>query len=324
MIDSPHRPATLHFGSWSGRLLSDLPEYIESVRLIFGAEIDPTLSHSDRPPQFVLHLVAPGSHPPVVASEIPPAGMLLGKDPRRPTITTEFLHAELRLDTAPIEISMQVWRNDAPPVELDFHFSVVLHKILFLMDRVILHGAALRWADNVSLFIGEKGAGKSTICLALARAGATVLGEDRLVLRAVDGKFLVSGGDERSRVTERTEQHFFAKPLDITPRDFAGTLKKEIRMGDHFDSRPFEDFPADRLFFPRVSGRLQVTPLNSQAALLRLMRLTAHWHRFAGAPDQRRFLDFLAGFIASVRTYEVDLSANLSDLDRLDELLSHA
>ena len=250
--------------------------------------------------------------------------MLLGGSPKRPTITTEFLHAELRLDAAPAELAVQVWRQDAPQVELDFHFSVVLHKILFLVDRVVLHGAALRSQDQVSLFLGEKGAGKSTICLALARAGATVLGEDRLVLRATDRGFLVSGGDERSRVTERTEMHFFSEPLAVTPRDFAGTLKKEIRMGDHFESRPFEDFPADRLFFPRVSGRLQVTPMSSQAALLRLLRLTAHWHRFAGAADQRHFLDFLAGFIDSVRSYQVDLSANLSDLERLGELLRNA
>jgi hypothetical protein len=247
--------------------------------------------------------------------------MVLGGDPRRSTITTEFLHAELRRDTTPVEITLQVWRGDAPQVELEFHFSVIVHKILVLMDRLILHGAAIRSRDEVSVFVGDKGAGKSTICLALARSGAAVLGEDRLILRASDGRFLVSGGDERSRVTERTEQHFFAEPLAVTPRDFAGTLKKEIRMGDHFDSRPFEDFPADRLFFPRVSGRLQVTPMKPQTALLRLMGLTAHWHRFAGSADQRRFLDMMTGFVRSVRTYEIDLSENLADLDRLDELI---
>jgi len=323
MIDSTSRPARLHFGSWTGRLQSDRPEYIASVRLIFGAELDPA-SHADRPPQFHLHLQEPGNQSPPSGNAVPPAGMLLGGDPQRPSITTEFLHAELRLDSRPTEITVQVWRNDAPQVELDFHFSVVLHKILFLMDRLVLHGAALSWEDKVSLFVGEKGAGKSTVCLALARSGATVLGEDRLVLRATETGFLVSGGDERSRVTEGTEKHFFAEPLPVIPRDFAGTLKKEIRMGDHFDSRPFEDFPADRLFFPRLSGRLQVTPLNPQAALLRLLRLTAHWHRFAGAADQRRFLDLLAGFVASVRTYQVDLSTNLADLERLEGLLRDA
>ncbi len=104
-------------------------------------------------------------------------------------------------------------------------------------------------------------------------------------------------------------------------RDFAGTLKKEIRMGDHFSSSPFEDFQPDRLYFPRITGRLQVTPLKPQPALLRLMRLTAHYHRFAGAPDQKRFLDYLAGFIGTVRAYEIDLTHDLSDLDRLSEVL---
>ncbi len=92
-------------------------------------------------------------------------------------------------------------------------------------------------------------------------------------------------------------------------------------MGDHFHSRPFEDFPADRLFFPRVTGRLQLTPMKPQSALLRLMGLTSHWHRFADSADQRRFLDMMTGFVRSVRTWEIDLSENLADLDRLDELI---
>ncbi len=274
-------------------------------------------------PQFDLHIHASRNGPPPT-DVVPPAGMLLGGNPHRPTITTEALHADLQLDVEPVRITIRVRRPDLRAVELDFHFSVVLHKILFLVDRVVLHGAAVHWNDQVSLFVGEKGAGKSTICLALARAGATVLGEDRLVLRKTATGFLLSGGDERSRVTERTEQHFFPEPLAVPPRDFAGTLKKEIRMGDHFRSSPFEDFRPDRLYFPKITGRLQVTPLKAQPALLRLIQLTSHHHRFAGGTDQKRFLDYLAGFIGSVRACDVELSSNLSELERLNELLQLA
>lgn len=321
MSESPAPPVMLRFGSWWGRLITEHPEYTDAVRLIFGAEVYPLAPRFGPRPHFDCRIIGPEHGDPTPAAPVPSAGMLLGEDGDRRTVTTEALHAEIRRDRTPTQLVLWVRRPEFPTVELQFHFSVVFHKILFLVDRVILHGAAVRWDDTVNLFVGEKGAGKSTICLALAQAGATVLGEDRLVLKHSEQGFLVSGGDERSRLTERTERHFFAEPLRVTPRDFAGTLKKEIRLGDYFPSRPFEDFPPDRLFFPRVAGRFQLTRLKAQPALLRLMGYTAHYHRFAGSKDQEKFFELLADFIATVPAYQMELSSDLGDLARLGEQL---
>jgi hypothetical protein len=250
--------------------------------------------------------------------------MRLGGTGLRPTIETEVLHAEADLTQATVPIRLEVRQAHADRFELRVHFAAVMNKLLFLMDHVVLHAAAVRLGERVHVFVGDKGAGKSTLCLGLAREGGTVLGEDHVILRRTPGGFLVSGGDERSRVTEQTERHFFARPLPVVPRDFAGTPKKEIRMGDFFASRPYEDFTAHCLHFPWVTGHLELRPIRAQPALLRLMKYTGHFQRFAGAADQARFLDMLAAFVSGMRTFELSLSRDLNDLRPLSGMLRDA
>jgi hypothetical protein len=263
---------------------------------------------------------AAGDSAPRVASN----ALKLGGTLERPTITTDALHAELVVNQRPVDIRLTVLRDDVPFPALLVHFGVVIHKLLFQLDRVMLHAAAVQVEGAVCLFVGGKGAGKSTTCLALARAGGTVLGEDQVLLHKSSVGYRVSGGDERSRVTERTERHFFAEPLAVQARDFAGTMKKEIRMRDFFRSEPFRDFPAHRLVFPRVTGRFGLQRLKAQPALLRMMAFNGHFQRFEGARDQTAFLDFLAGFIDTVSCWELTLSDDLMELEVLADRLRNA
>ena len=316
-------PALLRFGSLRGRFRSSRPVYTEEMALVFGAEILP-LDGRDPGERFDLVIEDEAGTSGSIEPPAPDNLIWLGGTARRPVVATEALWAEVELDTHPIRIRVKVRQPDLFRPALHVHFGVVLNKVLYLMDHVVVHAAAVRLRDTVHVFVGEKGAGKSTICLGLARAGGTVLGEDHVILRRTEGGYLVSGGDERSRLTERTERHFFPASLPVPARDFAGTPKKEIRMGDFFSSSPYEDFPAHRLHFPRVGSRFALHPLPPQAALLRLMKSTSHFQRFASGSDQARFLDFLAGFIGTVAADEVELSPDLGDLDRLAQALPDA
>jgi hypothetical protein len=318
-------PALLRFGSLRGRFRSSRPLYTEEMALVFGAEIlsrdgrDPSAERFDLTIEDQSEDLSGTTEP-----EAPRNGIRLGGTASRPVVATPAMWAEVRLDQDPIRIRVRVRQPDLIQQDLHVHFMVVVNKILFLMDHVVLHAAAVRIGNSVHVFVGEKGAGKSTLCLGLARAGGTVLGEDHVILRRAESGYLVSGGDERSRLTERTEQHFFPQRLPVPARDFAGTPKKEIRMGDFFSSRAYEDFPAHALHFPRVGSRFALDPLKPQAALLRLLRYTSHLQRFASPADQDRFLDFLTGFVGTVATYEVELSPDLGDLDHLARALSDA
>jgi len=312
----------LRFGSFHGRLAARRKEYTDALALVFGVGLHPLTPEQDATRQFDLAIdessaLSAGGPVPVSNSNI----LTLGGTSERPTIATDALRAELRLDRQPVDIRLTVLRHDVPFPALCVHFGVIIHKILFRLGRVILHAAAVRIDGEVCVFVGDKGAGKSTTCLALARAGGTVLGEDQVILRKSGADYLVSGGDERSRVTERTERHFFAEPLAVPARDFAGTMKKEIRMGDFFRSEPFRDFAPQRLLFPRVTGQFQLRRLKAQPALLRMLAYNGHFQRFGGARDQAEFLDFLAGFIATVSCWELDLSDDLTQLAQLSGTL---
>ena len=316
MTASP--PAMIRFGSLHGRLESARQEYTDALALVFGVGLHPLTPEQEADRHFDL-VIVDGSAPLVGdnGSGVRPNFLTLGGTPERPTMSTEALRAELDLTREPWDIRLTVLRNDLDFPTLCVHFGVIIHKALFHLDRVILHAAAVDVDGEVCLFVGDKGAGKSTTCLALARAGGTVLGEDQVILHRSGTRYLVSGSDERSRVTERTERHFFPEPLAVPARDFAGTMKKEIRRGEFFRSAPFQDFPPHRLLFPRVTGRFQLTRLKAQSALVRMLAYNGHFQRFEGARDQADFLGFLSGFITSVSCWELELSENLAELDTL-------
>jgi hypothetical protein len=316
-------PGILRFGSFHGRMQSDRQEYTDALALVFGVGLLPLSPELDRTRHFDLGIEAAASAPSLEVT-VRPNALQLGGTAARPVITTDALQAELVTDRQPIDIRLTVFREGVPFPELCVHFGVIVHKLLFLLDRVILHAAAVQVDGKVNIFVGDKGAGKSTTTLALARAGGTVLGEDQIVLRRTGSGYLASGGDERSRVTERTERHFFPEPLAVQPKDFAGTMKKEIRMREYFRSEPFTDFSAHRLLFPRVTGSFALKPLKGRAALLRMLGYNGHFQRFEGGRDQAEFLEFLSGFIASVTCWELSLSDDLVELDRLAEMLRGA
>lgn len=66
-------------------------------------------------------------------------------------------------------------------------WAVLLHQ----REMLPLHGCALEWEGRARLFVGERGAGKSTLAAALLRAGARLVSDD---VTAVD----LSGGIART------------------------------------------------------------------------------------------------------------------------------
>ena len=171
---------------------------------------------------------------------------------------------------------------------------VVLYRALLVLESLPLHSAAIQFGDSANLFIGDKGAGKSTISLSLGLAGGRVLGEDHILLRRTKGRFLVSGCDGKGRLTAKTEDHFFAKPLPVVPQDVAGMWKKEIDLSDHVCSAPFEDVPVGRVFFLRAGKVLCIRPMKGTEALLKMLGIMRERQRFMGAHDRKSFLIFSA------------------------------
>ena len=254
---------------------------------------------------------------------VPPDGMVVRHDHPVSFIHTEALAVSIDRTRGPIQVRVRVRRGERSHYDLCVHFAVVFHKILFLLDRVVLHAAAVRIGGRVAIFIGDRGAGKTTTAIALSRAGGTVLGEDHLILRRSAGGFLVSGCDERWRVDARTEGHFFENPLPLEAADYAGRLKKEVAVRD-VSSQPFTDEAPAQLFFMQAGSRFDITPIKRGATALRLMEAVGKLQRFADAADRFRFLTLVSDFVATITPYSLERSDDLGDLDRLIDFLRRA
>lgn len=205
---------------------------------------------------------------------------------------------------------------------LDHYLRIVINAAFRRLGRVRLHGAAIAFAGQVSLFLGDKGAGKTTVSLHLARAGGTVLGEDQIMVRRrSDSEYLVAGGDDLMRVTAKTEARFFAEPLDEPAVLLAGTRKKEIRAARYLPYALDQEWAATRLFFPSVGKAFDVRPITRREALARLAQPLLPIHRFSDADDRRDFLAFLVGWVRRLEAFELTLSEDLDELDRLADFL---
>jgi hypothetical protein len=217
----------------------------------------------------------------------------------------------------PASVLLVVRRPELPHYDLCVHLAVVLHKILFLLDRIVLHAAAVRFGGQVAIFIGERGAGKTTTSLALSRAGGTVLSEDHLILRRSGDEFMVSGCDERWRVDERTERYFFDHPLPVAPSDYAGRMKKEVVVRRGVDSLPYTDERPTQLFFMRAGKSFEIRPMTRSMAVLRLMEAAGRLQRFVDANDRQRFLAMLSDFVPTIKPWALERSDDLEDLEQL-------
>jgi hypothetical protein len=201
------------------------------------------------------------------------------------------------------------------------HLSVVFHKLLLLLGRIYLHAGAVRLGDAASAFVGDKGSGKSTICLWLGRAGATILSDDHISIRFSEGSFYASGSEQVARVTAKTEAALLPQMLTVQARDFAGTLKKEFSVGEWFSTQPYHDVPLQRIFFPHVGARWQVNSLSPRHLTARLLETTRMSHRFANKDDYARHLHYFSALAQQVKGFEIELSPDLNDLAHLAAFL---
>lgn len=310
----------LRLGSLTARLHAP-PSLGGDIAYIFGTSLKPAthdlLAHLDA---VITVSDSPDSGSASVPS-LPPDGMAVRHGYPLSTIHTEALSVTIDHAAAPLQIRLTVRRADLAHFDLCVHLAVVLHKILFLLDRVVLHAAAVRIAGRVAIFIGDRGAGKTTTALALSRAGGTVLSEDHLILRRAGDGFLVSGCDERWRVDERTERHFFESPLPVEPSDYAGRMKKEVVVRPGVESLPYSDERPTQLFFLRAGSHFEVRPLARGVTVLRLMEAAGRLQRFVDADDRKRFLAMLSDFVPTITPWAMERSDNLADLEQLVDFM---
>jgi hypothetical protein len=253
---------------------------------------------------------------------VPPDGIVVRRLKRASEVHTEAISLLIDHRARPVHASLVVRRLAIPEYELAVHLSVVYAKLLALIGYVRLHASATTLGRGAYVFVGTKGSGKSTITLTLGRAGGTVLGDDKVVVRRAAGRLVASGCDEKIRVTANTERYLFPEPLEIPTILSGGVPKKELRTADLFPSLAYHEEPVEAILFPRVAGSFELIPMSRQRAVLALLEDTRRLQRFGGALDFEHYLELLGNLLDGVPTYHLLLDPGLEGLDRLADVLA--
>jgi hypothetical protein len=195
----------------------------------------------------------------------------------------------------------------------------VMALLLHLRGALVLHASAIRFGARVAAFVGDKGAGKSTIAASALARGGQWMTDDLLVIRFDDPRAprAMTGYPSLKLMANCADR--FALP---GARDLAAPIEnfpKHIRRL----SAPGQDAaPIDGLYVLQRGADARVTALAGPGALNAIMRY-AYVPLFEGKPwpraeTQRHFAQ-CAGLAAAVRVATLETP---DDLDRLGEAIT--
>jgi hypothetical protein len=315
------------FGSWRLHVQSTSSLFLDELAFLFRQVSGDIAARSPGRGAARLHLLGAGTAPTLerfiagmlpAGCQIPQDGFLECRKQDMTIFCTEAIRA-LIVAGSPPRIYFVVG-GALPEYDFRVHLSLAMHTVLFHFHRMLLHAGAVKIGARVHLFVGERGSGKTTVCLKLATDGGTLLSDDHVVIRRMLRGFTLSGCSGRARVTSKTE-NFLGRRLDAIPETFAGILKKEFDAAELVESRPFRDYRAGAVYFLRKGRRVSLQHMPRQQAVAEFLQRTRNALRFRDKEDFRRCLDYVSAFAAQVDTFDLELGPKLADLDRLLPLL---
>lgn len=316
----------LVLGSWIARVATEEPLYGELLRNHFRQEtVAPPVPGRAYDAEIRLIHASLGDTA-FAGNECLPEDRLqvLLPDSDRMLLASPLLRASVLRGESRSVIEIKLAGKGVPGEVLNIHFSVAIRRILLWLGLVYLHAGAVVWNGEASLFVGEKAAGKTTTCLRLAKEGAVLLSEDHTLVKRVKARIFVSGADRLARISPDAEAHVFPTTIQGESRDFAGVVKKEFDVGDHFRYSHSCDYPLKRIFFLRVGDEYAIRPISEVEGTVRIMTAVRSGFRFSAAHDYQSYLDFFASLAAGKRVYDITLSKNLHDLSHVVEAVRGA
>ncbi|MGH7889355.1 MAG: hypothetical protein ACRENF_02245, partial [Thermodesulfobacteriota bacterium] len=242
----------MSLGSWRINLHADEKLYMDTLAYLFKQKIRSCVTKG-KESGACLYMITRKKGSTMFGSDsiLPDAGVAEWEylEGGAATLFTGWFRIFIFREEAPVKIVIFIREPQYSHSAFEGHLFEVIHKILFMFERLYVHAAAVRWDKRVSAFVGDRGGGKSTICLKLAQEGGRIISDDHIMLKKTGNKFLVSGCEETSRVTEKTEKGILGKSLSEKPAEYNGVLKKEILLKDFFKCAHHRDFPIRNIFF---------------------------------------------------------------------------
>lgn len=143
--------------------------------------------------------------------------------------------------------------------------GIVLHQKGFFL----LHGSAVKLGEKIAVFIGNPGAGKSTIAGAFAKQDYTVIADDMVAI-SIDKNhnFCVIPAFPQIKLWSSAIEGLEYQKANLSPL-FLGSKKQVFREFKNFPQNPL---PLKVIYILDKSESLNITKIKAQEALLNLTR----------------------------------------------------
>lgn len=221
--------------------------------------------------------------------------------------------------------SIQFWRRSgvSDATVLDYLGPAFCLCIEFL-GCPVLHGSAVQSNDGAIVFVGESGAGKSTMASAFWAAGHEVLVDDASVIVPLGRRFGVRTAFDHLRLWPDSVTHFFGSPSDwpvVDPR----AAKRRIRPAPSTPSRSVDEPLVAIIALDRQERRVTpvLQPLVGQQALRLLVAQSYCRQTVEAAGLQPRRLSVLAQIAATVPVLQLSYGGGLDALMSVPPMLEH-
>ena len=215
-----------------------------------------------------------------------------------------------------VQISYPESEASDPWLLAHLFFTVPLAELLKRRGLYMVHAAGLAVGGKGLLVAGQSGAGKTTLALALLRAGFDFLADDTVFLSLGNSGLRILAFPDEVDVTAQT-LGFFPELQRLTHASKAsGRLKQPVCATSLYQARPCWECAPEAIIFPQPgkSSRSILTPMPKAEALVQLVCNVLRTE----PRSSQAHLDALAGLVNTSRCYRLQTG---KDFDRLPGLL---
>lgn len=145
-------------------------------------------------------------------------------------------------------------------------------RLLAELGKLVLHASTVRFGDRVALFLGETGAGKSTLATSLHQAGHRLLGDDAVIVTPEAGGYTAQVVYPSLRLYPEAIARLIGDAAKTAPMaDYSD--KQHVRLPD-LPPAAEAPLPLAAIFFisgPADNGSVTAAPLQSTMACIKLV-----------------------------------------------------
>lgn len=200
--------------------------------------------------------------------------------------------------------------------------GTVMALLLHRRGLLVLHGSAVQIGDQAMVFLGDKGAGKSTTAASLVAAGRRILTDDIVALERTPGRGVrLLPGYGQIKLTQTATDAIRLPDSRLMDQPFEGFSKHRHVLQDGFDSSPLT---VSDIHVLERGSTMRISHLAETAALTSLMRfayLTRFGSKLFAGQDARFLLNWCADVVREVRVNRLEVPSTIESLTALDGFL---